>query len=180
MKVSIGCDAHRKYSQFAILDRQGHVQRQERVIHERGNIREFLADFAAGTPVALESVGNWYWIADEIEAAGCIPMLTHAAKAKMMMGHVNKTDKLDAKGLATLLYNGTLPSIWIPPNRIRDERELPRTRMALTKLKVALKNRIHATLAKYALSSPDHSDIVAGKGRQELEKVIGDLPLETG
>lgn len=180
MNVSIGCDAHRKYSQFAILDGQGQVQRQARVIHERGNIREFLADFAADTPVALESVGNWYWIADEIEAAGCIPMLTHAAKAKMMMGHVNKTDKLDAKGLATLLHNGTLPSIWIPPNKIRDKRELPRTRMALTKLKVALKNRIHATLAKYAITLPNHSDIFAGKGRQELEKVIGQLPLETG
>ena len=25
------------------------------------------------------------WIADEIEAAGCIPLLTHAAKAKLMI-----------------------------------------------------------------------------------------------
>jgi hypothetical protein len=32
---------------------------------------------------------GWYWIADEIEAAGCIPLLTHPAKAKVMMGHVN-------------------------------------------------------------------------------------------
>ena len=44
-----------------------------------------------------------YWIADEIEASGCRPLLTNPAKAKLLMGHVNKTDKLDANGLATLL-----------------------------------------------------------------------------
>jgi hypothetical protein len=32
------------------------------------------------------------------------------------MGLTNKTDKLDAKGLAILLRNGTLPEMWIPPS----------------------------------------------------------------
>ena len=96
--------------------------------HEPGAIRAFLSQFPQATPVALETVGNWYWIVDEIEAAGCLPHLAHAAKAKMMMGNVHKTDKLDADGLATLLHNGTLPSVWIAPGSLRDERELPRTR----------------------------------------------------
>ena len=72
---------------------------------------------------------DWYWIVDEIEAARCVPHLAHAAKAKAMMGHVHKTDKLDADGLGILLHNGTLPSVWIPPGELRDERELLRTRM---------------------------------------------------
>jgi len=45
------------------------------------------------------------------------------------MGHVNKTDKLDAKGLAKLLHLDSLPTVWLPPGKIRDERELHRTRM---------------------------------------------------
>ena len=40
------------------------------------------------------------------------------------MGITNKTDKLDAKGLAILLRNGTLPEVWIPPSELRDQREL--------------------------------------------------------
>lgn len=55
MEVSIGCGAHRKHSEFAILNGQGQVQRQERIIHEPGDMREFLADFSAGTSVVLES-----------------------------------------------------------------------------------------------------------------------------
>jgi len=67
-----------------------------------------------------------------------------------MMGNANKTDKLDAKGLAKLLHLDSLPTVWLPPGEIRDERELHRARMALSKLRTTLKNRIHATLAKYA------------------------------
>ena len=90
-----------------------------------------------------------------------------------------KTDKLDADGLATLLHNGTLPSIWIAPGSLRDERELPRTRMAFSKMRTALKNRMHSTLAKYALSLETQSDIYAPKWRPQLMKLLRSLPDET-
>ena len=147
--------------------------------HKIGAIREYLEQFLEDTPVALESVGNWYWIVDEIEAAGCRPMLTNAGKAKLMMGNVNKTDKLDADGLALLLHNGTLPTVWIPGGGLRDLRELPRTRMALIKQRTAIKNRIHATLAKYGIRVEGSSDIFVGKGLAVLEKEIDRLPEET-
>jgi transposase len=91
-----------------------------------------------------------------------------------------KTDKLDARGLATLLHLGSLPTVWLPPHHVRDERELHRTRMALSKQRTALKNRIHSTLAKYALSLDTDSDIFAPKWRPVLAKAVHALPAETG
>ena len=179
MDYRIGCDAHKHYSQFAVLDDEGRLLHQARVDHQPGAIRTFLEAHPNGTPVALESVGNWYWIADEIEAAGCLPLLTHAAKAKLMMGHVDKTDKLDARGLATLLHNGTLPTVWLPPGAVRDQRELPRTRMALVRIRTALKNRVHSTLAKYALAPEGEIDVFSQKGRTWLQADLGRLPAET-
>jgi transposase len=176
----VGCDAHRRYSQFAVLDQDGRLIDQARVAHDPGAIRAFLRGMPEGTRVALETVGNWYWIADEIEAAGCLPLLAHAAKAKVMMGNVNKTDKLDAKGLAKLLHLESLPTVWLPPGEIRDERELHRTRMALSKLRTALKNRIHSTLAKYGITSTEHSDIFAGAGKVWFKTTLSRLPPETG
>jgi hypothetical protein len=79
--------------------------------------------------VAVETTGNWYWIVDEIEGAGCVPRLVHARKAKLMLGTINKTDKLDARGLNHLQRAGTLPTAWIPSSELRDWRDLPRTRM---------------------------------------------------
>jgi hypothetical protein len=52
--------AGKHYSQFAILDPDGQLQHQARVDHEPGAIHAFLQDLPEGTPVALESVGNWY------------------------------------------------------------------------------------------------------------------------
>jgi len=94
-------------------------------------------------------------------------------------GTFGKTDKLDAKGLAKLLHLESLPTVWLPPGEIRDERELHRTRMALSKLRTSLKNRIHATLAKYSFSSTEHSDIFVGTGRTWLQATLGRLPPET-
>jgi len=39
---------------------------------------------------------------DEIEAAGMVPPRVHARKAKLMLGIVNTTDTLDARGLKRL------------------------------------------------------------------------------
>ena len=83
--------------------------------------------------MAVETVGNWYRIVSEIEQAGCRLRLVHAGKAKLMLGEVNKTDKLDARGLNKLQRTGTLPEVWIPPGELRDKRELLRTRMVLVR-----------------------------------------------
>lgn len=144
----LGCDVHKRYSQISVMDEAGKVRQREKLVHSPEILQEYLSQFPRGTPVAFETVGNWYWIAEAIEAAGCEPLLTHAAKAKVMMGNVNKTDKLDADGLATLQHLGQLPTVWIPKAPLRDERELLRTRMALGKIRTGLKNRLHATLAK--------------------------------
>lgn len=179
MTYFVGCDAHKKFSQFLVMDETGQVRREAKVMHVRGAIRRYLQGFPAGTPVALETVGNWYWIADEMEAAGAEPRLAHAAEAKLMMGHMNKTDKLDAKGVATLLRNGTLPTVWLPPAEIRDERELPRTRMFRRRMRTSVKNRIHATLAKYGLPLAEVSDLFGAAGQAWLRRVLPTLPPET-
>jgi len=38
-------------------------------------------------------------------------------------------------GLTTLLRNGTLPEVWIPPGELRDQRELLRLRIFLVHLR---------------------------------------------
>jgi transposase len=179
MTYYIGCDAHKHFSMFVVLDDEGHVQERIRINHSPGALRIFLSKFPEGTPVALESVGNWYWIVDEIEGSGCVPKMAHAAKAKVMMGNVNKTDKLDAHGLATPERLGSLPTVWLPPGDLRDERDLPRTRVAISKIRAALKNRIHSTLAKYNLSLDTDSDIFAPKWRSQLLHAFQSLPPET-
>ena len=179
MEYYIGCDAHKKYSVFSGLSEAGEIIPPKRVEHERQKYRSFLGTLPTGSRIAIESVGNWYWMIDEMEKAGHVPFLVHAGKAKLMMGQINKTDKLDASGLAILTRNGTLPAVWIPPGELRDQRELPRMRMSMSQVRTKFKNRIHSTFAKYGITFDEVSDLFGGKGRKMMEKCIEELPPET-
>src|SRR5207237_492827 len=77
-----------------------------------------------------------------MERAGHCPRLCNPLKAKRRMGLTKKTDQLDARGLAILLRNGTLPEVWIPPSELRDERELLRLRIFLVHLRTRIKNGV--------------------------------------
>ena len=179
MEEYIAFDSHKRYTW---VEREqvttGKVQ-QFRVEHAPGAIREALAGCPRGTPVAIEATANWYWITDEIEQARCVPRLVHPRKAKLMMGLINKTDRLDTHGMNTLQRNGTLPTVWIPPGPLRELRELTRTRVVLVAQRTRWKNRITATLAKWGLPASEYSDPYGKSARKELDGRLEQLPEQT-
>src|SRR2546430_9073104 len=111
----IAFDAHKHYTLASVVRPDGQLVREERIEHDGGSLREFLERCERGSPVAVETIGNWYWIVDEIEAAGCVPKLVHARKAKLMMGEINKTDLLHVPGLKPLPRDRTPPTGRRPP-----------------------------------------------------------------
>jgi len=62
---------------------------------------------AAHSAIAVEASGSYSWLVDEMERSGHRPKLCNPPEAKRRMGLTHKTDKIDARGLAILLRNGT-------------------------------------------------------------------------
>jgi len=179
MKQFIGCDAHQKYAVFVTMDETGRAGVPVRVDSNKLVMQRYLQGLPAGTPVALETSGSWYWMVDQIEAAGLEPRLVDAKQAKQRMGGRKKTDAVDALGLALLLRNGTLPTVWIPSFDLRDLRGLLRTRLAMRQQGSFLKNRLTAAVRRYGLREDSVSDLFAGKGRLHLSRYIGWMPPQT-
>ncbi len=179
MKEYIAFDSHKRYTWVEHEEVATGKVRAYRVEHAPGAIRQALAGCEAGTPVALEATANWYWITDEIEQARCVPQLVHPRKAKLMMGQINKTDRLDVHGMNRLQRNGTLPTVWIPPGPLRELRELTRTRVVLVAQRTRWKNRLTATLAKWGLPPSQYSDPYGKSAREELEQRLARLPEQT-
>jgi transposase len=175
----IALDVHKNYTWARVENSQGERLYESRLAHAHGSIKNFVSRWTSGSPVAVETVGNWYWVVDEIEVGGGTPQLVNARLAKLMMGSVNKSDKLDAKGMNRLQRTGTLPMVWIPTSAVRDRRELPRTRMVLSRQRTQLKNRVHATLGKYGHTVQGASDAFGKKGRQIIEELLLKLPPHT-
>jgi transposase len=175
----IALDVHKKYTWARVESERGDRLFECRLAHDLGTIKNFVGKWSPGVPVAVETVGNWYWVVDEIEAGQGKPQLVNARLAKLMMGSVNKSDKLDAKGMNRLQRTGTLPTVWIPPSAVRDARELPRTRMVLNRQRTQLKNRVHATFAKYGLKLEGASDAFGKRGREIVAGLVKELPPHT-
>jgi transposase len=118
-----GCDLQKKTSVFVEIDEHGELHGPKRVQNGTPEFQQHLESLPEGTPVAFETTGNWYWMAEQVAQAGLEPRLVHAQKAGARMGNTNKTDSLDAQELAILQKTKTLPESWIPPREIRDQRE---------------------------------------------------------
>jgi len=179
VKEYIAFDSHKHYTLMEREEVRSGKTVQKRIEHRPGAIREALADCEAGATVAVEAMGSWYWIIGEIEQAGLIPVLVHPRKAKLMMGMINKTDKLDVHGLNRLQRNRSLPTVWIAPAQTRDMRELTRSRMQLTAQRARLKNRLQATLAKHGLAIRDCSDNFGVAARRQWPGLLEQLPQHT-
>jgi transposase len=179
MEEYIAFDSHKRYTLAERDPVAAGEPRQQRIEHRRGAIRDYLCECPSGGSVAVEATGNWYWIVDEIEQAGHTARLVHPGKAKLMMGMINKTDKLDVHGLNRLQRNGTLPTVWIAPGELRDLRELTRTRMVFSKERTRLKNRLLATLAKYGLAVEGFSDPFGVGARHAWPELLAEFPTQT-
>jgi transposase len=175
MEQFIGCDAHKKFSVFVAIDEKGKTSEAVRVPHDRERYREYLKTLPPSSAIAIEASGHYSWIVDEMEELGHRPKLCSALEAKRRMGGSKKTDKLDAKGLAILLRNGTLPEVWIPPRELRDQRELLRLRIFLVQLKTRVKNRIHGTLARHNIQISG-ADLFGVECRRVLASRLPELP----
>src|SRR3984893_4741435 len=178
MEQFIGCDAHKKFSVFVAVNEKGQAGEALRVAHDRHFYREFLARLPAHSAIAVEASGSYSWLVDEMERSGHHPRLCNPHEAKRRMGLTNKTDRLDAKGLAILLRNGPLPEVWIPPSELRDQRELLRLRIFLVRLRTRVKNRIHGTLARHNVEVPG-SDLFGVAARMHLGTRLPELPLHS-
>jgi len=130
------------------------------------------------THVAMESTGiYWRPVFNLLEGSFTV-LLVNAAHIKTVPGR--KTDVKDCEWIADLLSHGLLKGSFIPPEPIRDLRDLTRYRKSLTDERVRDVNRLHKLLegANIKLSSVA-TDVMGVSGKAMLEALVsGSTDLE--
>jgi transposase len=167
---SVGIDLHRKRSQVAVIDDQGRELRSRRIINDGQTILALLAEIDGDCRIALEATYGWEWLADLLQDAGYELHLAHPLRTKAIASARVKTDAVDARTLAHLLRTDLLPEAYIAPRPLRDLRDLLRHRVALTRMRSALKNRVGAILAKQGIQRP-YSDLFGPGGTRFLTEL---------
>jgi transposase len=172
---SVGIDLHRKRSHIAALDEEGRQLLSRRIVNDPQTFLGLLEDVGE-CRIALEATYGWEWLADVLQDAGYELHLAHPMRTKAIASARVKTDAVDARTLAHLLRADLLPEAYIAPRELRDLRDLLRHRVALTRMRTSLKNRVSAILAKHGIAAP-YSDMFGVGGTQFLAELeLGESP----
>lgn len=132
------------------------------------------------THVAMESTGVYWKPVYHVLEGSFELKLANAQRIKNVPGR--KTDISDAEWLAKLLRSGLIEGSFVPPQEIRELRELTRYRKKLVGNATAEKNRIQKLLESSGMKlSSVISDVFGASGRSLLHQLMdkGRLDEET-
>src|SRR5690348_6050542 len=118
----------------------------------------------------IESMNGARFGHDRLEEHGGDVVIADATKVKGLAPLACKTDRIDARALATLSARDLVPDTSLPDPAIRRERELARFRLHLVRHRTTLKNRIHASLVAFGHPCPV-SDLFGVTGRELLDRM---------
>jgi transposase len=167
---SVGIDLHRKRSHVAALDEHGGELFSRRIVNDPDTFVALLGELDGESKIALEATYGWEWLADLLEDHGYELHLAHPLRTKAIASARVKTDAVDARTLAHLLRADLLPEAYVAPRELRDQRDLLRQRVVLTQMRTALKNRVHALIARQGIQHA-HADLFGPGGLRFLDKL---------
>ena len=170
---AVALDVHRDFCEVAIVE-QGELRSAGRIETKLETLELFAQSLDVHDQVALEVTGNAWEIARIIEPRVARVIVVSPSDTGIRQARA-KTDRLDARALAKLLWAGQLDSVWMPDERIRAMRRRLARRTQLVRARTRAKNEVHAVLVRCLKGRPPASDLFGVKGRRWLQEQ--DFPI---
>lgn len=164
----VGIDVHKRFCYATMLDEHGNKMDEYKFQNNEDSFDELIEKIGENSKVVVEASSVSIPLYDYLDEGGFDVMVAHPLKTKAIADAKIKTDKIDSKILADLLRADLIPESYMPNKDVRDMRALVSHRVSMVRQRTALKNRIHAVLAKEGIQS-SYSDIFGKEGRKELE-----------
>src|SRR3954447_23671751 len=171
---AVGLDVHRDFCVVAICE-DGRERVAGRVPSTPEGLRMLADRLVESDRVALEVTGSCWEVARILEPH--VDRVVVVSPDDTGIVHARaKTDRLDARTLARLLWSGELEAVWMPDERCRVLRRRLARREQLVHSRSRAKNEIHAVLQRRLQGKPPCSDLFGVKGRGWLAGL--ELPVE--
>ncbi|MFS8536024.1 MAG: IS110 family transposase [Limnochordales bacterium] len=172
----IGLDVHKRYvhaCEFRPDRPEGQQERHFRFPNTPEAWTALVAELDREAVVALEVTGNAFEIYDTLAPHAGKVLVANAVELKRL-GSGRHTDRVDAARLAKMAALGIVPTVWVPPQPLRQVRRLLKTRERLDSQRRALLNQARAALSRHGIAVPRGADPAV-----LLERMEG-VPLPPG
>ncbi len=151
----IGMDIHRQFVMVAAVDGQQQILLNPIKVPLEAFKTWADTQLRTTDQVALEATTNAWTIYDNLQPLVAEVTVADAHKISLISRSPRKTDQHDALVLAKLLAAHLLPAVWVPPQPVRELRDLIAHRRHLVRDRTATKNRLHSVLHRHNLHLPE-------------------------
>jgi len=171
----IGIDHHRQYSFLTVMDGDGQVVKQGKVLNYRLDMEDFIRDITGSIQAVIEAGRSSMSMVDVLEDIGIDVKVAHPAEVKAIAHAKIKTDKRDSKILAELLRADLIPEVHKKGKDSREAQRVLRQRVFFVGMMTRVKNRIRALLAQQVeqvnKSVGGFNDLFSLKGIEHLKSL---------
>jgi transposase len=160
---------HLDFCEIAICE-DGKVRSAGRVKSTLEALKVLAESLLATDRVALEVTGSAWEILRILEPHVAKVIVVSPGDTGITQARA-KTDRLDSRTLARLLWAGELDSVWTPDELTRVLRRRLARREQLVRSRSRSKNEVHAVLMRRLVGRAPVSDLFGVKGRQWLRQL---------
>lgn len=177
MKMSVGVDLHK--TQMTVCMLREHHEEVNRSVYPTNaqGYADLLGELVSCeergdvVSIAVESTGNARYFKNQMERAGFPVTVVNTLKFKVVNESVKKTDHHDALTLAEFLEKQMLPESRLCSQESEDIRRVLKTRTALVRTVVTVKNQVHGLLLGYGIETKR----AALQSKRERQRILNGL-----
>ena len=147
----VALDIHKHYCVVAGVDREGRMLLQP-VRVEHADLEGWLKkNLRATDHLVLESTTNAWHVYDLLSPLVERVVVANPIRVKQIAQARVKTDVRDTLILARLLAANLVPDVWVPPQHVRQLRQLLSQRRQLVETHIQIVNRMHSVAHRHHL-----------------------------
>jgi transposase len=170
----VGIDwAYRRARWWAISE-HGEFTAEATMPADEDGLLRLVARLGPDVKACVEMMLGAVWVRDRLERGGWQVEVADARKVKALAPLAAKTDKVDARVLATLAFRDLVPALWVPSLSERALKEQLKRRAHLIRLRSSAKNRSFGLLSQWGLRlslsrlrAPDAMELLESHGVPE-------------
>ena len=174
----LGLDFHKKFSFATIITEEGEIKR-EKIMNRMDSFKEFLHPYKE-TVAVVEACWNWPVAVDLLEGLVDKVLLAHPSKLRAIAEARIKTDSIDSETLAYLRRADLIPQAYLRNKENLRKQKVLRSRSFYVKLRVRIKNRIHALIGaqieEIRETAKGYTDLFGKRGLEWLRGLILPAP----
>jgi transposase len=147
----VGIDWAYRQARWCAISEHGELTADAATAADADGLLRLVARLGPEVKACVEMMSGAVWVRDRLEQAGWQVEVADARKVKALAPLAAKTDKVDARVLATLAFRDLVPAVWIPSLCERALRERLKRRAHLIRLRSSAKNRTFGLLSQWGL-----------------------------